>query len=378
MKILVLNYEYPPLGGGAAPVSRDIAEHLVQEGNQVTVVTMAYKNLLHYELQNGVEIYRVKCLRSRQFSCMPWEQLTYIVSAIRFVQNKLDIAEYDLCYTHFIIPTGVVAGYLHRKFSVPVVITAHGSDVEGYNSKKYMKVMHRFLRKSWRSIVDETFKVVSPSEFLYSLMMKAYSVPTKYTIIPNGIDLIRYSALAGIHSKKKKILLMGRMQEYKNFQTAIKAIALCDLGDWSVEVLGNGPYCEELQKLVCNLNLEDKITFHGWIENSSEEQLRFLREASIYVTASRFENCPMAVLETIAAGCYPLLSDIPAHRQLVPEDEFYFRPDDTEVLARKLQHRLDGGECSFVYDLNRYSWETVMKRYQNIFDEACCIAEALE
>lgn len=375
MKILVLNYEYPPLGGGGAPVSRDISEHLVQEGNQVTVVTMAYKNLPHYELQNGVEIYRVKCLRSRQFSCMPWEQLTYIISAIRFVQNKLDIAEYDLCYTHFIIPTGVVARYLHRKFSVPVVITAHGSDVEGYNSKKYMKVMHRFLRKSWRSIVDETFKVVSPSEFLYSLMMKAYSVPTKYTIIPNGIDLIRYSALTGIHSKKKKILLMGRMQEYKNFQTAINAIALCDLGDWSVDVLGNGPYCEELQKLVCSLKLENKITFHGWIENSSEEQLRFLREASIYITASRFENCPMAVLETIAAGCYPLLSDIFAHRQLVHEDEFYFPPNDITLLAKKLQHRLDKGECSFVYDLNRYSWDIVMKQYQNVFVEACSIAK---
>lgn len=370
MNILVLNYEYPPLGGGAAPVSRDISEHLVQGGNQVTVVTMAYKNLPHYELQNGVEIHRVKCLRSKQFSCMPWEQLTYIISAIRFIQNKLDIAEFDLCYTHFIIPTGVVARYLHRKFSVPVVITAHGSDVEGYNSKKYMKVMHWFLRKSWRSIVDETFKVVSPSEFLYNLMMKAYGVPTKYTVIPNGVDLSRYSALAGIHNKKKKILLMGRMQEYKNFQTAIKAIALCDLGDWSVEVLGNGPYCEELRKLVYNLNLEDKIIFHGWIENSSEEQLRFLREASIYITASRFENCPMAVLETIAAGCYPLLSDIPAHRQLVPEDEFYFRPDDTEVLARKLQHRLDGGECSFVYDLNRYSWDAMMKQYQDVFEEA--------
>ena len=87
MNILVLNYEYPPLGGGAAPVSRDISEHLVQGGNQVTVVTMAYKNLPHYELQNGVEIHRVKCLRSKQFSCMPWEQLTYIISAIRFTTD---------------------------------------------------------------------------------------------------------------------------------------------------------------------------------------------------------------------------------------------------------------------------------------------------
>lgn len=49
MNILVLNYEYPPLGGGAAPVSRDISEQLAAAGNKVTVVTMGFKNLPYHE-----------------------------------------------------------------------------------------------------------------------------------------------------------------------------------------------------------------------------------------------------------------------------------------------------------------------------------------
>ena len=49
MRILVLNYEFPPLGGGAAPVSRDIAVQLSKKGHNVTVVTMGYQELPTYE-----------------------------------------------------------------------------------------------------------------------------------------------------------------------------------------------------------------------------------------------------------------------------------------------------------------------------------------
>lgn len=47
MRILVLNYEYPPLGGGAAPVSRDISIQLAKRGHDVTIVTMGFHGLWH-------------------------------------------------------------------------------------------------------------------------------------------------------------------------------------------------------------------------------------------------------------------------------------------------------------------------------------------
>lgn len=69
MRILVLNYEFPPLGGGAAPVSRDISIQLCRQGHDVTVLTMHYKNLPVYEEVQGVKIYRLKCLRRKKSSC---------------------------------------------------------------------------------------------------------------------------------------------------------------------------------------------------------------------------------------------------------------------------------------------------------------------
>jgi len=75
MKILMLNYEFLPLGGGASPVSYEIAKGYAKLGHKVDVVTMGYKNLLNFEIKEGINIYRVKCLRSKKEICHPWEQL---------------------------------------------------------------------------------------------------------------------------------------------------------------------------------------------------------------------------------------------------------------------------------------------------------------
>lgn len=371
MNILVLNYEYPPLGGGAAPVSRDISQELYKNGHHVVVVTMHYKGLPYYEVENGVEIYRVKCWRSKTFSCQPWEQFTYLVAVRMFMKKHKELWDYDVCHTHFVIPTAEVARYVYKKYKIPYVITAHGSDVEGYNSKKHMIIMHKFLRGPWKKIVKDAYKVVAPSNFLLDLMLKAYNKPEKYVMIPNGIDLKRYQSLYTDSSEKKKsILLMGRMQKYKNVQTTIRALEKVDLQDWHVEVLGDGPYREELDQLTKELGLEDKLTFHGWIENNSPEQLKFLKEASVYITASKFENCPMAVIEAASAGCYTLLSDISAHRQLIEGDEYFFEPEDVDTLAAKIEDRIQAGAKAYQFDFLRYDWSVVMPQYEKILREA--------
>ena len=118
MNILMLNYEFPPIGGGASPVSYDIARRLADAGHQITVVTMAYKGLPKEEEVGKMKVYRIPCLRTKKMVCHPWEQATYILSAIHFIRKQRKIQEYDICYTHFIIPTGVVAWWLKKKYNL--------------------------------------------------------------------------------------------------------------------------------------------------------------------------------------------------------------------------------------------------------------------
>lgn len=363
MNILVLNYEFPPLGGGAAPVSRDLAVQLEKRGHSVTVVTMGYGALPKAEVLDDVQIYRLRCWRKHKGSCRPWEQLSYLFAVRIFMKKHMKNHAYDICHANFVIPTGEAAKWIKKKYNIPYIITAHGSDVEGHQRKKSMVIMHRVLRKLWRKIVQEAEKVVAPSVYLMDLMNKNFS-NSRYVYIPNGVDYKRFHAISQQEDKEKIILVMGRLQQFKNVQTIIEALSMIELGEWEVEILGEGPYYKTLNGMVVSAGLEKKVKFRGWIDHGSEEQLDYLRRASVYISASQFENCPMSVIESIAAGCRPLLSDIPAHRQLVPEDEYYFESDNVQQLAEKLEEYIQEKEYVRRVDVEKYDWDNIVIQYE--------------
>ena len=65
MRVLMLNYEYPPIGGGAAPMTRALSEQLAISGHHVDVVTMGYGKLPFKEQMIGerLRVFRVPALR---------------------------------------------------------------------------------------------------------------------------------------------------------------------------------------------------------------------------------------------------------------------------------------------------------------------------
>lgn len=377
MNILVLNYEYPPLGGGGAQACRDLAEGMANAGHRVTVVTMGYPGLPAHEMRRGVEIFRLKCLRKKQYACMPWEAYSYILAAERFLQQHLQGRSYDVCHTHFILPTGPVAEWAKDRYRIPYVITAHGSDVEGYNRKLYLKIMHRMLRPSWKRIVRKAYAVAAPSFYLQRFMNREMK-SRRYIWVSNGIDIEKYQTERS--DKTRSVLLMGRMQKSKNFQTVLRAVAEIPSGlrgGWQVDILGDGPYRKKLEDLCASLGIEDCVSFRGWIENGSEEQMGYLRRASVFISASRFENCPMSVLEAVAAGCVPLLSDIEGHRQFFgkgpDKDLYFFAPDDADGLAEKLQKILiqDPGTLEPAdVDIHLYDSGTIVRKYLKLLKRA--------
>jgi len=369
MKILVLNYEFPPLGGGAAPVTRDLAIALAKKGHTVSVVTMGFDGLSSYEtLDYGVQLFRIHCLRKSKSSCSPIEQLSYLISLRSFMKKHHSLSEYDVCHTHFVFPTGEGAQWISKKYGIPYIITAHGSDVEGHNSKTTMRIMHRVLRASWRGIVRKSNGVVSPSMYLLKRMEGNYPKGS-YVFIPNGIDYHLYKNLCSV-PKKKQILVMGRLQRFKNVQTILTAISMIRETGWNVVVLGDGPYRDELVELSMSWGLQKIVKFTGWIDNKSPEQLRYIAESSIYVSASEFENCPMSVVETSVAGCYPILSDIPAHRQLLSDDSYFFETHDVDDLYNKImiamQKYEEGLLMESIPDMKRYSWDSIVNEYENV------------
>ncbi len=363
MNILVLNYEYPPIGGGAASVSRDIAVRLADAGHRVRVVTMGFGSLPAYETDCGTEVYRIPCIRKKQSSCAPWEQLSYLISLRHFIKTHPELCDADVCHCHFFLPTGAAALWLRKKYGIPYVITAHGSDVPGHNQKLQVRMLHAVLKNSWRRIAAGASEIAAPSRHLIGLIERAGAARCK--LIPNGVEVS--DGAVPDSEKDKVILMMGRMQRSKGFQTALKALARVKLNGWRVEIAGDGPYRPALEELARVLEMESSVDFRGWIAHGSREHGELLRKAAVYISASEYENCPVTVLEAAAAGCRVLLSDISAHRDMMGDQAMYFPVGDEGALARLLGECLVQDVRALRYDLKAYAWPSVIAEYEALY-----------
>jgi glycosyltransferase involved in cell wall biosynthesis len=201
MRILTLNFEFPPLGGGASPVSYEIAKRLVDLGHKVDLVTMSYRDLPRQETIDGINVIRVPSLRKHKSHSSPLEHLSFIINAKKFLRRFLKSNQYHICHTHFLIPTGILAEWIKRIFGLDYVITMHGSDVPGYNSDRF-KLMHKFTGPLLRKIARSAKAITSPSKFLLDLALKNIG-PFNYVHIPNGIDLDLFGVDPNKEKKKK-------------------------------------------------------------------------------------------------------------------------------------------------------------------------------
>ncbi len=365
MNILVLNYEFPPIGGGGSAVCYEVSKRLAQRGHSIDVVTMYFTDLPKEEVVDGLRVHRVKCLRSDAHVCRPWEQFTYIISAIRYIKKSINIDSVDVIHTHFIIPTGPIAWYLKRKYGKEYTLIAHGSDVPGHNNGRF-GLLYKLLMRPWKKMVEDAEHVVSLSEYLKDLICKNMGEdynPDNITVIRNGIDTKLYKSL----EKKKIILFMGRLQEGKGIQDVLKLFTHEFLGDWKVIIAGDGPYRSELIKIVKEQDITENVELCGWIESKSPEHLKLLGESYIYISPSHFENSPITPLEAYCSGCKVILSDIKAHRECLGDEALYYNIDRPVEVMDMICSTMNGyTKYANERKIKQFDWEIRIDNYEEL------------
>ncbi len=369
-KILVLNYEFPPLGGGAGHVSYEIAAGYVGKGCQVDVVTMGFAGLPEREEKNGVNIIRVKSIRKRMEVCSTFEMLSYVISAISFLRKCQDITKYDIVHCHFLIPTGLVALFLKRKFNLDFIVTIHGSDVPGYNPDRF-KLEHLFTKQMLSRICHKAKVICSPSIYLQNLLIS--KIDCKDVVhIPNGIDLKLFN-LDLSKPKENIILSTGRLLERKGFQTLIRAVKDISL-PFEVHIVGDGPYRQFLENLA--EGAKTKIVFHGWVKRGSHELLDLYERAAIYVLASSKENASIALLEGMAAGCAMISTNVSGCPETIGDAGYLIDYGDDQGLKNILltlsRDREKIEDCSIRSRkrlINNFMWDKNIDKYLDIIYE---------
>jgi glycosyltransferase involved in cell wall biosynthesis len=371
MRILVLNFEFPPLGGGAAPVSYELSRRYVERGHSVDLVTMGYDSLPLEEVVEGIRVIRVPCLRSRKEICGAHELLTFVISATIHLVRRLRHEHYDVCHTHFLIPTGLVALVLKRLFGVPFIVSVHGSDVPGYNPDRFSR-LHRFTRPLLRLVASEASKVIILSDYLGDLVR--VNVPgfplAKLAKIPNGIDSKSYQPTV----KEKVILSTGRLLPRKGFQYLLEAVADHDIG-YEVHICGDGPMRPQLESIAARSRT--KVVLHGWVDNQSDTYRNLLNTAAIYVLASSRENASISLLEGMCAGCAVVTTSVSGCPETVGDAGLLVAPEDTSDLKAQLdllmsdedyRRRLQTKARQRVLEI--YDWARITNEYEQTLIQA--------
>jgi glycosyltransferase involved in cell wall biosynthesis len=365
MRILTLCYEFPPLGGGGSRVAHGLARELVRLGHQVDVITMGRSHLPPLRDEDGVQVHRVPCLRRADPVCTGPEAFVYLLAALPKALELTRRHRYDLNHTHFIFPDGVIAWLLWRARRLPYVITAHGSDVPGFNPHR-LKRAHQLLAPAWRAVVRDAAQLVSPSETLRALIRRQRGAPEP-VLIPNGVDPDRFRT----SPHNTRILLVSKLFERKGIQLLLRALQGVPL-DCPVAVVGDGPYLPVLQRLSVQTGVPTK--FWGWLDNASPELTALYQESGIFVLPSQSENFPVVLLEAMAAGLAIVTTRGTGCAEVVGDTAILVPPNDVTALREAIRRLLGDPALRASLGLaarhrlvEHFGWPVVAQRYLDLF-----------
>jgi glycosyltransferase involved in cell wall biosynthesis len=325
-RILLVCHEYPPVGGGGATAARILAEEQVRAGNEVTVLTSGMPDLPRMEHRAGVEIIRTSCRRRARHYSTASELATWIPGAIMEGRRLLRSRRFDIIHAHFIVPGAVVAVPLARLFGLPLTVTAHGSDVPGYNPDRF-DMIHRLIGPAWRYLVNSADRMTLPSAHLAGLLRAAGGPEADLIANP-------FAGEASVVDRPRvpgRILAATRLVPRKGIQDLIAAVAR--LGDEAeLIVAGDGPHAPRLKEMAAELHCS--VDFRGFMEREALAEL--YATSSIFVLPSSHENFPMVLLEAMGAGCAVVTTTAPGCREVVGDAGLCVPPGDVEALHAAL------------------------------------------
>lgn len=334
LKVLVLCYEYPPLGGGGGRVAKSIAEKLAERGHKVRVQTAGMPHLPAHEVAEGVGVFRTRAFRQREDRCSVPEMGLFVVTSLLPTLRHIRTWRPDVIHAHFAVPTGALAFAASLLTGVPYVLTVHLGDVPGgfpEQTDALFRVVKPFTVPIWRRAAA----ISAVSGHVRDLAVKAYG--REVMKILNGIELRPAAEAAAIRvSQPRHLLFAGRFVSQKNVPLIVDALAELRDGSWRATLIGDGPTMPEVHERVNAHGLGDRVTLPGWLQGAAVEEA--MAGGDIFLIPSTNEGLPVAAVQALRHGLAIVGTDIGGLRDVIePERNGLVVPvGDASALARAL------------------------------------------
>jgi glycosyltransferase involved in cell wall biosynthesis len=381
MKLLFVNYEYPPLGGGGGIAMQQVAEELATR-HEIHVLTSGAQGMAATEQHptRSLTIHRAPVFaRSDRATASFRSMAAFVPSGIRVGKRLMRAVRFDAVNTWFAVPSGLTGGAIARRSNVPHVLTVIGGDI--YDPSKWY-APHRFLPSGMAAkwALRHADKFVAISTDIAQRTREQFRFNSPIEIIPLGISEPQFRPATreslGLSSDRRYIVTVGRLIRRKNYPTLLDAFRGLGRDDTSLLILGDGPERDSLQAQARRLGIADRVEFRGFVDEEVKYQL--LANCDLFTLVSLHEGFGVVYLEAMYCGLPVVAADQGGQTDLL-EDGLTGRlvpAGDATAIERSFRELLEDRSVRLrIGEHNRrrfqdFSIAGAAARYERIFELA--------
>jgi glycosyltransferase involved in cell wall biosynthesis len=354
MRLLVLCYELPPVGGGTGVACSQVLRLLsLRQDLRIEVISSSPSPEAQRYTSGNMTVHLLPVGKRQLSFWQPDELLRWMVGAARLARKLAREAPFDLCHCWSGLPSGIVGWWLRDR--QPYLVSLRGSDVPGYNRRlRWLDPL--LLRHLARRVWGHSAGVFAVSPTLRS-MAQATAPELTIGVLPNGVDGDFFQPRQNLG--RASFVFAGRLIERKGVDTLFQAVRIVATRhpQLRLTVAGDGPEREALLTLRETLGIGAQVSLVGRLDR--EQLARTLGDAGVIVLPAVTDAMPNVVLEGMAAGMAVIATDTSAS-SIVDDNGQLVPARDPGALAAAIERYLDDPELLAAHQ--RRSRELALQR----------------
>jgi len=243
-------------------------------------------------------------------------------TAIKKYQTILEKEKPDIIHIQQISTYSflLIKALRRSKLSIPVVVTAWGSDVLLVPQKGWL------YRKMVQYVLNQGDLFTADAQFLSDEMQKLTPKKIEVLVVNFGINV------ENISINKENIIYSNRLHEplYRIDKIIIAFSKFMQQhSDWKLVVAATGTETENLKQLCKTLEIESQVAFLGWVDAKTNSEN--YAKAKIWVSIPVSDATSISLLEAMSLGCIPVVSDLPANKEWIQDTVNGILIDDVDA-----------------------------------------------
>jgi len=367
-------------GGGGEKRAEEVTKRLADEGHDVTILCgKTEPGLSKHVERNGCTVRHVTCIpeRTHRFSTIAFYSARYLfpVVSIPVLVSLLFTRSVDVIVENM-TPYPTLSVVLARISGTPIVAVQHEYfDRTIYSTYGPLTATIQLIVQNFLRIFDYD-TIIVPTNHVKSMFVGYGIDSSKIEVVPNGVNWRRFH-LPEVESCHANLVTIGRLSKRKGQSEILRAIERVhqEHGDVTLDVVGAGPARSRLEDLAIELDISNRVTFHGYV--SDERKIELLNRAEIFVFASRQEGFGLVLLEAMSAGLPVVARNLPVYHEFFTDGQNGFLVEEPVAagLASKVIRLIDdGSKRSEIGKLNRdtasdYGWERTAAETNGIIED---------